>query len=509
MFKRSTDAKMSYRPLGRKRALLKTGLLLIAPVVAAVAYSLQVHWILLAIALVLPVIGLLGRNDRKALSQRDPETGFGDQAHLVAVIDEEIERTPEHLKLAFIALSIDNYPDIEREWGKLASDRAIAETAKRMASILRSGDDIARLSRTEFGVMISGLRTPETSAVITLCERLQEVTAAPIKIGGGSLYMTISAGFCLAERAPERTGAALVAAGLTALSDAKQNAPRAIRGYAGKSSGHKSGQNASDVLSALRDGQIRPWFQPQISTDTGEITGFEALARWDHPERGMLPPSAFLPALEAANKLEELGEAILNHALRALVDWDKAGVIVPSVAVNFATQELSNPSLVERIKWDVDRFEIDPSRLTVEVLETVISQHDDDIITRNIRSLGAQGFRIDLDDFGTGHASLANIRRFAVDRIKIDRSFVANVDTDPEQQRMIAAIIGLGERLKIETLAEGVETISEQSILSQLGCNHLQGFAITRPMPFDRTIDWIREHEKTLNTTPIIRKKAG
>lgn len=510
MFKRSTDATISYRPLGRLCAILKTTLMVSFPIIAAIAYSVQAHLVLLAVALFLPAIALLGNNSgRSAVSWRDPETGLGDQAHLVALIDEEIEKTPDHLKLGFIALSIDNFADIEREWGKMACDRAIADTATRMASILRSSDEIGRLSRTDFGVMISSLRSPETSAVINLCERLQGVTAAPIKIGGSTLHLTVSAGFCLADRAPQRTGSALVSASQAALADARQNAPKAIRGYSGKAVAKKQGDSASDVLSALRDGQIYPWFQPQISTDTGEITGFEALARWEHPERGILPPSAFLPALEAANKLEALGEAILNHALRALVDWDKAGVIVPSVAVNFATQELSNPSLVERIKWDVDRFEVDPSRLTVEILETVISQHDDDIITRNIRSLGAQGFRIDLDDFGTGHASLANIRRFAVDRIKIDRSFVANVDTDPEQQRMIAAIIGLGERLQIETLAEGVETISEQSILSQLGCNHLQGFAITRPMPFEQTIEWIKEHEKTLHTTPVIRKKAG
>jgi EAL domain-containing protein (putative c-di-GMP-specific phosphodiesterase class I) len=182
---------------------------------------------------------------------------------------------------------------------------------------------------------------------------------------------------------------------------------------------------------------------------------------------------------------------------------------VPTVAVNFATTELRNPSLVERIKWDVDRFEIEPARLTIEILETVLSGGPDDIITRNIRALRAQGFRIDLDDFGTGHASLSNVRRFGVDRVKIDRSFVMQADDDPEQQRMVAAIVGMSEQLGIETLAEGVETIGEQGILAQLGCTHLQGFAIAHPMPFEQTSEWIAKHNAKLTHTPRLNRRHG
>jgi EAL domain-containing protein (putative c-di-GMP-specific phosphodiesterase class I) len=207
--------------------------------------------------------------------------------------------------------------------------------------------------------------------------------------------------------------------------------------------------------------------------------------------------------------MELLSETMLQHALRAMRAWGVAGHKIPSVAVNFATQDLRNPSLIERIKWDVDRFEMDPSRLTVEILETVVSENDDDIITRNIRALGDQGYRIDLDDFGTGHASLANIRRFAVDRIKIDRSFITRADEDPEQQRMINAIISMAEQMGIKTLAEGVETIGEKSILSQLGCTHMQGFAIARPMPFDQTLIWLEEHKSHLSKTSYFPRRTG
>jgi EAL domain-containing protein (putative c-di-GMP-specific phosphodiesterase class I) len=179
------------------------------------------------------------------------------------------------------------------------------------------------------------------------------------------------------------------------------------------------------------------------------------------------------------------------------------------VGVNFAGPELSNPKLVEKVKWELDRFDLAPERLAVEVLETVVASAPDDTITRNINALAQLGCRIDLDDFGTGHASIASIRRFSVSRIKIDRSFVIKADRDPEQQRMISAILTMAERLEVETLAEGVETVGEHALLAQLGCTHVQGFGIGKPMPFEQTLDWISNHTAKLEATPrIIRNRS-
>ncbi|MEO1362915.1 MAG: EAL domain-containing protein, partial [Pseudomonadota bacterium] len=143
-----------------------------------------------------------------------------------------------------------------------------------------------------------------------------------------------------------------------------------------------------------------------------------------------------------------------------------------------------------------------PDRLTVEILETVVTDMADDTIVRNIRALSQLGCHIDLDDFGTGHASIAALRRFGVNRIKIDRSFVMKADRDPEQQRMISAILTMAERLGLETLAEGVETVGEHALLAQLGCDHVQGYGIARPMPFEKTLDWVRTHEAKLQEAP-------
>jgi EAL domain-containing protein (putative c-di-GMP-specific phosphodiesterase class I) len=229
---------------------------------------------------------------------------------------------------------------------------------------------------------------------------------------------------------------------------------------------------------ALDGGQITPWYQPQISTDTGKVTGFEALARWHHPERGMIAPADFLPAIEQAGLLERLAEVMMYHSFTALKAWDASGVAVPQVGVNFSGAELNNPRLVEKIKWEMDRFNLAPPRLSVEVLKTVIARAPDDQVTLNINGLVALGCQVDLDDFGTGHASIYSIRRFKIDWLKIDRSFVMKADRDPEQQRMISAILTMAERLGLETLAEGVETVGEHALLAQLGCDHVQGFGI-------------------------------
>jgi EAL domain-containing protein (putative c-di-GMP-specific phosphodiesterase class I) len=172
--------------------------------------------------------------------------------------------------------------------------------------------------------------------------------------------------------------------------------------------------------------------------------------------------------------------------------------------VNFSGAELRNSKLVDKIRWELDRFDLTTDRLSVEILETVVTDTTDNTISRNIKSLTSLGCLIDLDDFGTGNASIAAIRRFGVGRIKIDRSLVVRADRDSEQQRMISAVLTMAERLGVETLAEGVETAGEHALLAQLGCNHVQGFGVARPMPFEKTIDWVRAHNASLHDAPTI-----
>jgi len=189
---------------------------------------------------------------------------------------------------------------------------------------------------------------------------------------------------------------------------------------------------------------------------------------------------------------------MLYQSLAALQAWDKAGLKVPQVGVNFSDTEFANPGLADKISWELDRFELDHSRLAVEILENVIASASEDVTLHNIKALARLGCQIDLDDFGTGNASITTLKRFPVGRIKIDRSFVTRIDEDKEQRDMAAAILTLADKLNLETLAEGVETMGELATLTRMGCGHVQGFGLAKPMPLEETIPWLTRHQAKL-----------
>lgn len=414
------------------------------------------------------------------------------------------------LRSACFMLEIDDLRDIADRHGQSAADKVIVQTGDRILSALRDGDAVARIGDNRFAICLSTVRQLDLELCIQLAGRLQSAIEEPISLDGLSLYQSCSVGFCLRNRAPGKSSESWLDATSAALSEAQKHGPSGIRAFSAEI--HRQTKTRSDLREeagpALENGQIQPWFQPQISTDTGKVTGFEVLARWSHPIHGMIPPDVFLPAIEEAGLLERLSQVMMYHAMTALRAWDNAGLNVPRVGVNFATDELRNPGLVEKIRWELDRFELNPDRIAIEILETVMTDNPEDIVTHNIIGLSKLGCRIDLDDFGTGHASIASIRRFKISRIKIDRSFVMKADRDPEQQRLIGAVLTMAERLDLETLAEGVETVGEHALLAQLGCDHVQGFGIGRPMPFDQTIDWITAHQAKLQDAPKIGKKS-
>jgi EAL domain-containing protein (putative c-di-GMP-specific phosphodiesterase class I) len=371
---------------------------------------------------------------------------------------------------------------------------------------LREGDSVARLEGDTFGVALEAVRQVDLESVLQLAARLQSALANPVSLDAARVYVSASVGFCLANRAPAPGGAALLEAAELAADNAAQNGPGAIRAFSAEMQRIRvvRSQMRDEIEHALDHAQIGPHFQPQVSTETGELTGFEALARWNHPQRGLIPPSEFIPLIERAGLSERLGDVMLFQSLSALSSWDASGLHVPTVAVNFSRDQLRNPRLPETLEWELDRFDLTPERLCVEILETVVAETENDVIVRNIAALSRLGCGIDLDDFGTGHASIAAIRRFAVRRIKIDRSFVTHIDSDPQQQRMVSAILSMAERLGLEALAEGVETAGEHTTLAQLGCAYVQGYGLARPMPLDDATAWIKAYRARLTPQPRI-----
>lgn len=464
--------------------------------------------------LIVAVLGLLltavatgAWRQPESARQSDPAEPYSRDRFLADLDHRLMTAEAQSMGTGCIVLQFDDAGVLLDRYGRATQTEVIRQIGERLASTLRQGDRVLRLEGGGFAMALAPSRRLDLEAMVQLSSRLQRAASEPVTFGGARLMVTCSAGFCMGARVQRGSGAELLDAAQVAADEALRNGPGALRAYAPGMARKRAERDArrAEIEAALDAGQIRAWFQPQISADTGELTGFEALARWQHPERGLIPPADFLPAIGESGLSERLSEVMVFNALVALSRWDTAGLKVPGVGVNFSSDELRNPRLADKLKWELDRFDLTPDRLSVEVLETVMSTGDSDVIVRNITELARIGCRIDLDDFGTGHASLTNIRRFGVHRLKIDRSYISRVEQDREAQRVLTAILSMAEQLGLDTLAEGVETPSEMALLSQLGCGHVQGFGIARPMPFEATAEWIRSH----NARPKVTWKAG
>lgn len=366
----------------------------------------------------------------------------------------------------------------------LPDGRAPADLARLTATILpvlRAGDLVARV---ENGVCVTLMPQGQLDleSLIPIASRLQRAAARE-----GS----VSVGFCLPSAAPDRSGKALLSAARHAAEEARRHGPGAIRSFRPDMLALPAPALTRQVIEdGLLNQRFIAHFQPQIAAHGGALSGVEALSRWQHPLRGLLYPPDFLNDLRRAGLSSRLTQAMLAQSLGHLRQWDKAGLSVPSVAINLDRQDLNDPMLPDRILWELDRQDLPPRRLTVEVMETVIADGDP-VTVRNIDRLAQMGCCVDLDDFGTGQTGIGQLRRLQVSRIKIDRSFIANLDSDPDQCRIVAAILSMADRLGLETVAEGVESPAVAQRLAEMGCGHLQGWAIARPMPGAQLAEWM------------------
>lgn len=488
----------------------------VIPMVCLSAFWIGGEGALVAVAIVVPtsvVICNAFSHRRDTLPTADPVTGLLCRDDAVADTELALKENPVRAgMIAALAVEIDEFTEVDVRHGQSAGHTIQRACAERLRSVVREHDVVFRLQGARMGVILFSSAMADLESLIQLSNRIQQRIQEPISLDGTRIFVSASVGFCAPGRAPSQSAEAVVGAAEQALEDATSNGTGAIRAFTldMRRRARNRGVLSDDLPKALEEKQIKPWFQPQVDAETGDVTGFEVLARWDHPQSGLVPPGEFLPAAEHLGLLGRLGETMLYQSLNALRAWDATGSDVPNVSLNFSSEELRNPTIVEQVRWELDRFDIAPDRLNVEVLETVIAQTSNDTIIRNLRAFSEMGCRIDLDDFGTGHASIANIKRFSVDRIKVDRSFVTQIDSDADQQNIVAAILTLAERMQLDTLAEGVETPAEHAVLRRLGCRHIQGYGIARPMPFDDVGPWLARYRSraTKDTTGPAARSA-
>jgi len=489
-------------------------ILALFPLVSIAAASIWDRSVAEITGIVLPALLLIDVFARKMTKApvpetlpRDPRTGL----LLREAIDADLARIAarhDTVTTACLFIRIDDHDKLAQRWGAPARDEILRRTAERLQSVLRREDTVAQVESGCFAVVMQPWPAHRPDHSEKLANRIASSLTEPIHVAGGSCLVTASIGIATPG---DLQLTDLANAAEAALNEAQRIRPGTVRHFSRdlRDRLNRDRELARHVDQALTNGEIRAWFQPQVCADTGQITGFEALARWHHPTFGTLSPGQFLDAVANAGRLPRLGEVMLQNALSALTSWDRKALAIPSVSVNFSSEELRDPGLADRVKWEADRFDVKPARLTVEILESVAALGQDDVILKNIDQFASHGFNLDLDDFGTGQASIQNIRRFQVQRIKIDRSFVSGIHRDPQQQATVSAILAMAQHLNVETLAEGVETAAEYSILAQLGCDGVQGYGVARPMPFEDTFAWIDGHRMRAATPPTIGRKAG
>ena len=385
--------------------------------------------------------------------------------------------------------------------------------AARMRSVLRPSDVLAWASETDLVILPRPQKRLDSAATMALARRLQALGEHHIDARGGRQTLSVAVGAVMGSRLRAgATGVDLLNAAQEALGSALADSASGLRMQSGPLVRARPVADASrlsrEALQALASRRIRAWFQPQLCTDTGTVSGAEALARWRHPERGLISPGVFLPLLEEAGAMPDLSAAMLAQACEALGTWDAAGTRVPMVAVNLCAAELANPALPDVVGWELDRFGLQPSRLCLEILESVVLRQSDPVLLNNLQRLFDMGCRIDLDDFGTGQAPIAALQQFPVNRLKIDRAFVVRVDRDESQRKLVSGLVSLADKMGLSTVAEGVESHGEHATLAQLGVGHVQGFGIARPMPPDQMPAWIARQEARLGALPRALPRA-
>jgi EAL domain-containing protein (putative c-di-GMP-specific phosphodiesterase class I) len=243
----------------------------------------------------------------------------------------------------------------------------------------------------------------------------------------------------------------------------------------------------------LRAGRFEPFFQPQVLLASGALLGFEALARLTLPNGRVLPPARFLPAAERSGIIREIDEVILVAALDRLVAWRAAGLVVPRVSVNASASALRDAAYVDRLRFHLDRRDLEPCDLAIEIVESTLIEDDDDVAVRNVRAIARAGIAVELDDFGSGHAAVSNLLRLELRAIKLDRSIVRGLGGDGRSEKIVRALVTLADELDLRTIAEGVEVEADIATLRGLGCWAVQGYALARPMPGSEVTGWIKD----------------
>jgi diguanylate cyclase (GGDEF)-like protein len=422
------------------------------------------------------------RNRLTWLAQFDALTGLPNRHRLGLCLEEAIGAAAASGQRAGVMfIDLDRFKSVNDMLGHSVGDELLAQAGRRLQDCVRTLDVVARLGGDEFAVVLPQLDAAGEAEPIA--RRIVEALAQPFLLQGQQLFVSASVGIA-AWPDDGADAATLLKSADTAMYSAKQNGRNNYRFYLAEMNANAALrlQTEHQLHLALERGEFELHYQPKVKLATGAVSGFEALLRWRHPERGLVAPFEFVSILEETGLILPVGEWVIAEVCRQLGAWSAVYPCVPPVAINLSARQLGHAGLPETVRAIVDAAGVDPGLLEFELTESMLML-DPEAAVRILTDLKRQGMRLSVDDFGTGYSSLAYLKRFPLDALKIDRTFVRDLPGDSDDVAITKAVISLAHSLNLKVVAEGVETVEHLDALRAYGCDEVQGYYIGRPVP--------------------------
>jgi diguanylate cyclase (GGDEF)-like protein/PAS domain S-box-containing protein len=428
----------------------------------------------------------------------DKVTGLPNRAHFRS----ELARTIRHVRQqdqfsALLILDLDTFKRINNVFGYTVGDTVLQTVGERLHSALRASDMACRLGDCisehevyglggdEFGILLTGLESQDDALIVV--QRLIELLSLPVTVNDQEVFLTCSIGVCQFPDG-DTDADTLITSASVALQHAKRSGKNTYKFFHSDFvSVAKSDYEIEKALRyALDNNEFELYFQPQLDVQSLRIESMEALIRWNHPQRGIIMPGDFIAAAESSGQIVAIGQWVINTACQQIRSWLDAGLKL-AVAVNLSPVQFLQDDLVEQINKAVSSARIDPKLLQLEITENMIMQNLDSAL-ETMQTLARIGYKISIDDFGTGYSSLEYLKRFPVDNLKIDRSFIKSVNTDPGDAAIVRAAISMAHNMNLKVVAEGVETEEQLLFLRNLRCDMIQGYLLGMPLPAKEAI---------------------
>ena len=448
--------------------------------------------------------------ERKKTEQRlltlahfDPLTGLANRSLFRTRLEENIAHSKRvQDKLALLLLDLDNFKEINDSLGHPIGDTLLCELARQLKACTRETDIVARLGGDEFVIIATHLSNDENAS--TLAQRILDTIKQGIDLEDQSLSTSTSIGIAIYPRDGTDADELLKHADL-ALYQAKDAGRGGYRFFDPQLNARVQARKTlqKELEKALQNQALKVYFQPILNASNAKVVGAEALLRWPHPERGFIPPDVFIPIAESSGLIGPLGEWVLRAACTQHKLWREAGLPSIQIAVNISSVQFRRTDLVDSVSFIIEESGIDPACLDLEITESMLMEAGQPVRAL-LNGLHSLGVKLAIDDFGTGYSSLAYLKRFPVDKLKIDRSFVGDITSDPDDATIAKAVISLGKSLNMEIVAEGVETQGQLDFLRREKCDQVQGYYFSQPIPGDQFTLWFGEYQKAFYETKTV-----